>query len=324
MTERIGRKIRIKTNSGRAQTYNHGKNWVDFFALNVDDRFQSGFPVATSFALAEVECNGETWDWRSEINDSHDDIRFPAIKASRFHTIDEQVAASLLSVALDNANDWRVRVEALASLSWFDAKFIDHLKRWVISSKTKPDQQMEAVFALSEVGSSATQMALVEIANSVEVASDEVRAAAAWGLGTAGDIPVSHLLDLVGSENDLVALHAAAQLPSHMTTEMESRFTKWLAAGEHRLVSFAVHLADRLNDVPFLVKSLQRTTGNTRRVILLTLGDMPSDRTDGVLVNLSSSDRSVIETIQARRNDWLSAPERIGALDSLAIQSLRR
>lgn len=315
------------TKGSRTYTHGHGRNWGEFHALAIGDTFETGQPVAFSFRMVQsVDCKGaDSWDWREDLHSTDEDVRFPAVKAARF--IDAaQVEEVLQDIADDEANDWRLRLEAHASLALTRPASIKALLMLAEGPDSTDEIRMEAVFSLSEMDADDAVEALFSIASSSANSSlpEEVRAAAAWGLGTGARRAPSKLMLLTNDPSVLVSTHAAAVMPDILPRDCLDELLNSLSKSDMHRAATAAHLLAERNLVTELVDALPMAHESVRRLIILALGDTPREGVQKHLNALDPESQAGIATLWAKNDDWLRQPDTDGILDALKLQTLRR
>ncbi|WP_031508698.1 HEAT repeat domain-containing protein [Streptomyces megasporus] len=322
--DNVLKKVRV-TKGTSTYLYGSGSRWDTFHTLAVGTAFEAGQPVAFSFRMAEVACPGDgSWNWQKDLLSTDEDIRFPAVKAARFLGV-ETVEDILLSIAGDEANDWRLRLEAHASLAPTRPASVAALRVLAEGTDSTDEVRMEAVFSLSEIDTEEAVEALYSVASSTEPAiPEEVRAAAAWGLGIGARKAPAKLIRLVNDPSVLVSTHAVAVMPSELPQECLEELLDWLRADDLHRAATAAHLLAERDLVAELVSALQTAPEGVRRLIVLALGDTSREAVSGLLSQLDVQSRAGIATLWAKKDDWLRQPDTDGILDALKLQTLRR
>lgn len=318
------RKVKVAKEPTGSYPYRNATEWKSFHSLAVGERFEAGQPVAYSFRMvSSVTCADTPWEWQADLTSPDDDIRFPAVKAARFLGA-RQVEAMLLAIS-DEANDWRVRLEAHASLAPHRPESLEALKLLAEGQKSTAEERMEAVFALSEIDTASSAEALFSVAGSADpVIPEEVRAAAAWGLGTGARTAPDKLMPLLDDPSVLVSTHAAAVLPEELSQLHVDHLQTWLIQDNARRAATSAHLLAERGRVKELAKALEEAPAHVRRIIVLALGDCPREAVLSFLGDLDDESRAGVLTLWARDEDWLRQPETDGVLDALKQQTLRR
>ncbi|MGX0886320.1 HEAT repeat protein [Kocuria rhizophila] len=316
-------KVKVAKQPDGKYTYTP-RGWKSFYSLAQGAAFNTGDPVARTFKTAEVECPGERWDWRTELTAQSDEDRFPAVKAARFLGA-QHVQDILLTIALDEGNDWRIRLEAHASLASQRPESVHALGLTALGKDSGDDERMEAVFALSEIDTDEAVEALFDVANSDNpVIPAEVRAAAAWGLGTGARKAPEKLMLLLNDASVLVATHAAAVLPDQLPQPHLDELRSWLAQDDPHQAATAAHLLAGRGRVHELVDALEEAPEIVRQLTVLALGDSPRETVQSHLDDLDELSRAGVTTLWAKDQDWLRQPDTDGILAALRQQMLRR
>jgi HEAT repeat protein len=186
----------------------------------------------------------------------------------------------------------------------------------------KEGEQMEAIFALSEIVTLHAVVALRNVADT-DVAS-EVRAAAVWGLGLGARPTLELLVPLTADDDDLVALHAASTMPDGLSSYVVDVLVQWLQVGTLRQITTAAHLLARHGHARTLLEAAASSRSDrARSVALLAIGDAdPADVGDAI-ESVDATTAARLRTLWARSDDWLRAPDTDGGLDVLARQRVR-
>ncbi|MCN9240104.1 hypothetical protein NGF19_04740 [Streptomyces sp. RY43-2] len=319
------KKVRV-TKGASTYLYGSGNRWGTFHTLAAGTAFQAGQPVAFCFRMADsVACAGEgSWSWQEDLLSTDEDIQFPAVKAARFLDA-KQVEDVLIGIADSEANDWRLRLEAHASLAPTRPASVAALLVLAEGADSTSEVRMEAVFSLSEIDTQEAMEALYSVASSTEPAiPEEVRASAAWGLGTGARKAPAKLMHLVNDPSTLVATHAAAVMPSDLPHECLEELLDWLRTDDLRRAATAAHLLAKRGLVVELINALQTAPEAIRKLIVLALGDTSRKAVSDLLGGLDEQSRASIATLWAKDDDWLRQPDTDGILDALKLQTLRR
>ncbi len=174
-----------------------------------------------------LECPGQTWDYIADINALENIDRYAAVKAAGLRG-GKGAEPQLLGRFQDEEEDERIRLEALASLARLDPE--TYLPMLVDRAQVKSDGDkhemawvMEAIFAITELGSSESGEALAMLAEH-ETLDSEARCACVWGLGVTGLNAPELLLPFIADDDEEVALHALAgigELPDALFSQLE-------------------------------------------------------------------------------------------------------
>lgn len=316
------KKLVALKDDGRRQTYS-GARWDAYYPLRrAGERFEAGDLLASCVEPAGVECPGDVWDWRADLISGDPDLSFPAVKAARF--LDPaQVADELRTVLAHTANDWRLRLEAAASLAPAEDTAVRYMLDRAMDTAAKEGEQMEAVFALTELDTDAAIQALEAVAGASGVVQSEVRAAAAWGLGLGARPSPESLVPLLADQDSLVALHAAAAMPTTLPDSVVNVLVDWLIHGTLREATAASHLLARHGEARRLLEAAGHAPDEARAVALLAAGDAGPQEVGDAIGAVDAATAATLRTLWAQREDWLRAPDTDGGLDVLARQRVR-
>lgn len=315
-------RIIVRKETGGRVTYWQWRDWPSERHIYMEPgaRFEPGeqLVAGTVEAPGSLGCPGQTWDLAQALNDSDDVERLAAIRATGSDPT-PQITDLLTGIALDCDEDWRVRLEARIALSRTDPP------RWVplvadtINDATDQEQSMEAVLALTELPADEAVDALVGIARHVEHHQD-VRSAAAWGIGQGAAASPDRLMSLVLDGNPLVAVHAVSAIDT-LTPEMQALLLEWLGGTDQRNAAAAANLLARNTAVDILLDAYEQGE-SARTWALYALGCM-----DAAIVRcragarLTGELRAVLEPMWLRELDWLqTADDPLSALD---LQKIR-
>lgn len=274
-------------------------------------------------APADVRCDGVTWDPSRDLASADHDTRYAGVKANRFRR-PESGFARLEAIASDDDEDWRIRLEALAACASVEpARYTPELVRQATDTVSDPERQMEAVFVLTELNSPPANEGLTQVAQTRTLAS-EVRAAAAWGLGTDPNAAAS-LMTLLDDDDDRVALHATSALPAELPHVVLQQLLDWCREGTNRQSAMAATLLARHRCVEELHRIATDPSSSGRLYAIRALGDLPPQDVEAALgVLLEPELHRMLEPLWIARRDWLRTAENDGALDVLAAQRLGR
>ncbi|WP_434811862.1 hypothetical protein [Microbacterium sp. bgisy189] len=312
--------IVIEKSDGRRQTYRNHAKWPSQHPyLPQGAHFAAGDMVVSSVAPADVACAGDVWDWEADLASPDTDDRFAAVKAARW--LNRGSADDALRVlALQSGADWRVAIEAAASLSPHEPSMVDVLLQHALSG-AKEGAPMEAVFVLTELASNDAAEALEQIAADVTLAS-ELRSAATWGLGLGAAGQPDRLIAFLDDHDDLVALHAGAVVPNPLTNWLKAELESWLTSTDLRRVASAAHLLARRGEIQTLVTHAQSAAGDNKALIIRALGDLERADVDPYLGGADHTTKSALWALWVRDVDWLRADDTDGGLEILEQQSL--
>lgn len=309
---------------GRTTRYWQWRNWREprFTYLAVGDFIVGDETVVAGVVAAAsgLDCPGEGWDLTSDLGASDAADRYAAIKAAGV-TNRLDLAPKLAAIAENPDEDWRVRVEAHGSLSRLQPEdWTGRLHALATDPDGAAEQQMEAVFLLSEIPTEEAAAALAEITSNGNLAV-EIRAASAWGLGQ-GAAPSPHLLLPVTVDDDpFVALHAITAIED-LPDDLAPTLIGWMAEPEERRAAVAAQLLQRHRKVAALLDAAE-TNADARLWALRALGDLAP-----AVVRLHAGDRltpdlvDILEPIWRGQSDWLRT-EGADGLEALDVQKVR-
>ncbi len=258
------------------------------------------------------------WDLRAALRDRDPGERFSAVKTAgvlcRTDLVDDLLAISRRD------GDWRLRLEATASLARFNKVHLRFIIETALAADRSAEERMEAVFILSEIPSDQAVAALSDVASEEGEKSPELRAAAVWGLARGVCPQPSRVLLHAADDDEFVALHAIAGLQSLPESLLPDLLT-WFDMGDRRAATAATILR-RLEAVRPLLQMVQRG-GRARLWALRALGDLTPENVrskgEGLLTEQIEHD---LEHLWIGHSDWLRG-EGADGLDALDVQKYR-
>ena len=311
-------------NSGREHKYWQWRNWAGQRTAYVKpyEPFEGAETIVAGIVPTpqRLGCPGDVWDLARAISGDDETDCYAAIKAAGAC---EQLATrnELVPIATDDTVDWRVRLEATASLARLDARvWTDPLADLASDQAAAAEQRMEGVLALSEQPTSLASGALLRVASSAENPS-ELRAAATWGLGQGAAPRPDMLLKLVGDPDAIVALHAIAAI-DELTDNTQAVLVGWMSGNDERRAAVAAHLLPRHQRIGPLLDACEQG-GQARVRALSALGELPRET-----VRLAAGSRltaeitAILEPMWHNQNDWLKTSGKDG-LEALEVQKVR-
>ena len=157
------------------------------------------------------------------------------------------------------------------------------------------DLRMEAVLILSELGDATAAAELKRIATDDDLAGDELREAATWGLGKAGCRAYAELLQLLSDDDDAVALHAICAFGSDVPEVVVRSLVAIVQFGQAReqsAASEALRLIGSDSALHALVDAARSREG-ARPWVLATLG-----RLDPIDVRLALDEDALLAEVE--------------------------
>ncbi len=307
---------------GKRFRYWQWRNWERPRYLYVEpgDRVVAGESIVAGVVEepSNLVCPGETWDFVSSMREPDVTERYAAVKVAGL-LARRELLDSIITLTQDG--DWRVRLEALASLArLIPHRWTDRIAEVAVEPSGDQEQQIEAVFVLSEISSTEAISALALIAGNQDLPS-EIRAAGVWGLGQGATPAPRLLLPFISDDDRLVALHAVTAL-EQISDSAASHLSLQLNEGDSLAASAAMVL-QRLHRVDELMDAYERG-GPGRAWAVRALGDLPpTEVRDKAGPRLTNALESLLEPNWVAQNDWLRSDDGKAGLDSLDVQKIR-
>jgi hypothetical protein len=241
------RAVKTQHSSGRPYSYPlPGESPLHFYA-EAGKELVGGeeFVLGCVAPAGDVSCEGETWDFRDDLESDSKLDRYVAIKAAGIDG-DVGIIPTLTAIAETPDEDPRIQLEALGSIARLDPAAIPAVAAWtrkrVDGKGVDVELATEGVFVLSELAGKSAAAALSELAADREV-DPETRSAAVWGLGAAGVDEPDRVLEFVADEDDQVALHAMAGIGS-LSRKHRNRLREMLEQGSDRAAASAAAILE--------------------------------------------------------------------------------
>jgi hypothetical protein len=309
-----------KRDDGSSATYWQWRRWpAQYLYISPGDLIIGSETTVAGIVAppGDITCPGG-WDLRAALSDSDPAERYAAAKVAgilgRTDLTDQLTAIAL------REPDWRLRLEATASLARLDARWLRPIIEMATTPENSGEQRIEAVFVLSEIPTDEADEALAEIAAEDGEKPTELRAAAVWGLAC-GVRPRPDLVLLYATDSDeLVALHAIAGMPS-LPESLITGLLDWLADDDAHAAA-AAQVLMRHKAVRPLLEAV-RLGGRGRLWALRALGDLPPELVQEAGAELLTEEiRQDLEPIWIAHDDWLRGPGAEG-LEALDVQKVR-
>ena len=225
-------RVTVELAGGRRQSYaNRWPAWT--VSVPVGGTFAGGqrFLAGPVERPSSLECRGATWDPARALDAPDAMDRYAAVKACGLLGR-RDVLARIVDVANSGSEDERVRLEAMGALARLEEPgWADRLEEAARDDRLDAGLALEAVFILSEIATVATTDALIVLARDASLGPD-TRSAAVWGLGVTGARRPESLIDFIGDDDDLVALHAIAAMPADVSDSCLERLAGGLGGDE--------------------------------------------------------------------------------------------
>lgn len=312
------------------QTYTLAPELPAFAYLAEGDSFCGGsqFLLGVAEKVADQTCRGggdRVWDYGSELS-SHDVItRYVAVKAAGIWR-DASVVERLLEIAehdpASGDEGERIRLEAWASLARIDpARWTDKVNE--VARGGDASMALEAVFILTELASEPAITALADFAR--ETGRDaELRAAVVWGLGKTGAQRTDLLVEFIGDDDDLVALHAITAI-ARLEPDQITRVAADLDSDDRQAASAMAVLSRQGEAGAHALLKAAACDGRFNIWALAGLGEMEPE-----VVRAAAGGtlpREIAERLEpmwaSRRRSWINDNEPTGPLSFLERQTIR-
>lgn len=315
-------KIISQLSSGRRQTYQL-QNKRPY--VSVGDRFAGKTSIIAGVVprLAPLsEARQRTWDPVRTLGAPDAVDRYAAAKVIPHRDAAPTKAVSTLLRRMREEPDERVALELAASAARLgdEAGF-----RHVVSTVWNHEHgslRMEAVLILSELGNAAASAELMRIASAAEFAGDELRQAAAWGLGRAGCRSYDQLVRLLRDDEDAVVLHAIAAFGPDTPADVVASLVRILQEGSLRqraAASEALRLIGSEEVLHALITAARR--GDASSVwVLTTLGRLPAAKVRSTLAGDPLLQRVEPLLALSPSENWLTTPASGADLAFLLMQ----
>lgn len=286
--------------------------------VRIGDEIEEGTVLGSTIAPAtDLDCVGATWNLAGALT-SEDQVEvFAAVKAVGVLKA-EDLLDVVRGIADDDGRDLRLRVEALGSLARLGAiGAVDRLAELDLDGENVA-MQMERVLVLSElVGLQAATESLLCIAQDLD-RSDEIRAAAVWGLGASWHDHFRYCWSFAFDESEKVRRHAQASLG----TPTGSDVAELITALQDERAPFAAALLVRSRSVVQLIAALALKDGHDWA--LQALGQLDPVAVNQQSARFAAEDRAALDALWRRNlEDTHNEPNNLTELRFLADQSLR-
>ncbi|MCY3584495.1 MAG: HEAT repeat domain-containing protein [Acidimicrobiaceae bacterium] len=322
--ERVDHDGRIvwRDDAGKRKLYWHWRQWAGkrHLYLRPGDTFEPAAHIVASIVSppASLACPGPKWDVTAALSGDDAVERLAAVRSMSATEAIRQ-PAPLIRVALNESEDWRVALEARVALARVDPGRWVPLVAAAANVDAERERAMEAVLALTEVDTAEALDALCDIA-AQDGMHEDVRAAAAWGIGQGAAARPERLLPLVLDDEPLVALHAASAVDA-VTDEMSAELLAWLGSGDEHKAAAAANVLARSRRIDVLLDAYERGDP-TRKWAVYALGS-----TEASIVRARAQERltpelrGLLEPMWLRELDWLQTDD--DPLAALDLQKVR-
>lgn len=316
-------RIFCRWESGKTYRYGAWRKWPDRHLY-----VAPGSRVVASETLVagivkpatRLDCAGPVWNVETAVRSDDPSTRYAAARAAGLCG-DDFLMAAVAAVAADDDEDWRIRLEAMASSARLGAQdAVAGIAHLALDEDVDPERQMEAVFVLSELPIADARVALLQVASWAQGPS-ELRAAAVWGVAQGVAPDPCDVLEFTADDDLLVAAHAIAGMPD-LTAAAEAKLVEWLIDGDDRRRAVAAALLARKQCVGSLLKVASRE-GPARLWALRALGDIPEALVRRVAEQPLSDDvERALAPFWVGQADWVRI-EGAEAIEALDVQKVR-
>jgi hypothetical protein len=309
-----------KRDDGSSATYWQWRNWpTQYLYIQPGDFITAGETMVAGIVgpPGNIACPGG-WDLRAALAGPDQAERYAAAKTAGI--LKRADLEGELTRIASHEDDWRLRLEAIASLARLDPRWLRPIIQTATDPASSDEQRIEAVFVLSEIPTDEAAEALAQIAAGDGEKPQELRAAAVWGLAQ-GVHPRPDLTLLYATDADeFVALHAISGLPS-LPDNLIPGLLDWLRQDDQHAAAAAQVLMRHEAIRPLL--TAVRGSGRGRLWALRALGDLSPElvRDRGGELLTPEIERD-LEPIWIGREDWLRGHGAEG-LEALDVQKVR-
>ncbi len=204
--------------------------------------------------------------------------RYAAVKALRFRNALDGRSVQKLEDLIEREEDDRVALEAAGTAAALGSELGQEvLLNYIWKNEDLAELRMEAVFILTELGSSLARDQLKCVVSDPRFEGDELRQAAVWGLGKAGFESYEELLPFIDDEDEHVAIHAIASFASDCPAPVLELLVRDLVVeNDRRAAAASLTLRTIASDGALkALLNLATTVEPVPNWIIATLGMMP-------------------------------------------------
>jgi hypothetical protein len=307
----------------RKQTYTlNGKKAY----VSPGDRFvgKASIVAGTPDALADVSaCLRQTYDPLAETLSINAVDRYAAAKALPHRDDLRQRAVTALESLITRETDQRVHLEAAGSAAALGSGLGEERIRAILHDGN-PEMRMEAAFILTELNNAFAKTELAAIAGSQDLAGNELRQAAVWGLGKTGLKAYRDILPFIDDEDENLALHAIAGFGEDTPDDVTNALVRDLLTGSPRRAASASETLRIINNATVLESLIAaaETGASGREWIVATLGRLPA-----TIVKERLQGESLLGEIKpllllSEEENWLCSEERSMDVSFLLKQNI--
>jgi hypothetical protein len=288
------------------------------------DRFRgevsilAGAPETTANISAFLN---QTYDPLAGLREPNAVDRYAAAKSLPYRKDLLSDAVPALESLLKSETEERVALEAAGASATLGSKLGQDYIGKVLWGDGRKDLRMEAVLILTELGSEFARSELIRVAGDAELAGDEIRQAAVWGLGKTGLKAYDQILPFIGDEDENLALHAIAAFGSDTPEDVIRKMVSELLTADSRRASAASETL-RLIANETVLTCLIEAAASGHDWVLATLGRLPA-----ALVKTGVADSELMKRIapmllMGEGANWLASEDRVMDIAFLTKQNL--
>ncbi|TFC93373.1 MULTISPECIES: HEAT repeat domain-containing protein [Cryobacterium] len=308
-------KVGIRDIDGKTSTLGRPSNVT---LVQVDDLVVAGTLIGSTVVPERgLSCKGDVWDLSGALQ-SDDEIEvFASVKAIGLLSM-KSLRLAVQTIANDDSRDMRLRIEAWGALARLgDVDAVAILAK-LDDSPGDGAMQMERVLVLSELtGLNSAAESLYLIASNAEL-TEEIRAAAVWGLGIAWHDRFSFGWELAFDSSQKVRRHAQASLGVPSPVEIEGLIQE-LSVPERAPLAAAL-----LAKSESVLALLEAAAGyESREWAIQGLGQISPEIIGGQARQLRIEDQAALEALWRRNiQDTHNEPNNLTELRFLEGQSI--
>jgi hypothetical protein len=307
--------------TARRQTYTlNGKNTY----VRPGDRFKGEESILAGAPEQMAEISTfltQAYDPLAGLHEANAVDRYAAAKSLPYREDLHAAAVPALEALLGTETEDRVALEAAgAAATLGSAMGQDYIGR-VLWGDGRKDLRMEAVLILTELGSPFAHGELVNVAGDANLAGDEIRQSAVWGLGKAGLKSYENILPLIGDEDENLALHAIAAFGTDTPEGVIRQLVSELIAADPRRATAASEIL-RLIANETVLKCLIEATTDEHDWVLATLGRLPAALVRPAVTGTALMKRVAPMLLLGEGANWLASEDRVMDIAFLAKQNL--
>lgn len=212
-------KVKVQFDDGTGYTYSISPDRGMKVYVNPGDRFGTQDTIIAG-VLSEKEnisCSGQQYDFLSDLQSGISEIRYAGVKALGYVVRSVQHIEALYTL-LSTERDHRIILEIYSSLIRLGENVWDEFHNYVYSL-SQNEYVLEAALILGELQEYAKASELLLQMALDEGLSEEIRAAAVWGM-CVNQNTLKPLIELAMSDIQILSSHALANIEENMHSEL--------------------------------------------------------------------------------------------------------